>query len=77
MRRRRYMNSLSAFCVSLVVSSSTGSSSARASSGMRSGASSSSCGLAQIDATGVDTATGSPLRSVIMPREVGIGTSRR
>ena len=27
-------------------------------------------------ATGVDTATGSPLRSVIMPREVGIGISR-
>ena len=38
-----------------------------------SGVFSSSCGLAQIDSTGVDTASGSPLRSVIMPREVGIG----
>ncbi|MCW0380511.1 hypothetical protein NB697_003357 [Xanthomonas sacchari] len=71
------MNSLSAFCDSLAVSSSTGSSSACASCGMRSGLRSSSCGLTQIDSTGVDTASGSPLRSVIMPREVAIGSSRR
>ena len=48
-----------------------------ASSGMRSGERSRSCGLTQIEATGVDTASGSPLRSVIMPREVLIGSSRR
>ncbi len=33
-------------------------------------------GLHQIDATSVDTASGSPLRSVIMPRVTGIGRSR-
>ena len=38
---------------------------------------SSSCGLPQTDSTGEDTASGSPLRSVIMPREVAIGISRR
>ncbi|MCY1436370.1 hypothetical protein D9M71_524920 [compost metagenome] len=71
------MNSLSAFWLSLVDNSSSGMPSAVASSGMRSGERISSCGLTQIEATGVDTATGSPLRSVIMPREVLIGSSRR
>lgn len=71
------MNSLPAFCASLAFNSSSGWPSALASSGMRSGLRNSSCGLTQIDSTGVDTASGSPLRSVIMPREVAIGSSRR
>ena len=51
--------------------------SASASCGSRVGDFSSSCGLAQIDSTGELTASGSPLRSVIIPREVAIGISRR
>ncbi|MNV48284.1 hypothetical protein D3C71_1401820 [compost metagenome] len=71
------MNSLSDFCDRRLLSSSTDMPTACASSGMRSGERSRSCGFTQIEATGVDTANGSPLRSVIMPREVLIGSSRR
>ena len=49
---------------------------ARASAGSRDGDFSSSFGLAQIDSTGEEIASGSPLRSVIIPREVAIGISR-
>jgi hypothetical protein len=44
---------------------------------MRSRAASTSPGCAQIDSTGVEIASASPLRSVIVPRETGIARSRR
>src|SRR6056297_284077 len=48
-----------------------------ASSGMRSAACSSSPGCAQTESTGVETASGWPLRSTMRPRMVGISTWRR
>jgi len=70
------MNSLSAFWLTRRVRLSSGSPSAWASSGKRSGFFINSLGSHHTDSTGEDTATGSPLRSVIMPREVGMAISR-
>ena len=50
---------------------------ARARAGSLSSLSSTSAGFAQIDTTGVDTASGSPLRSKMVPRDTAMGTSRR